>query len=135
MVTLFTSILESQQKINHYLKTFALQLGTAVLHFYPLERYPNGQMEKGIYTFWNLQESFTPFCNSEGVLDLDVLSYLSSNQYKNMIATLEYGGFTIFNHEIGLKLSDKVRLEDIRHIYFNDTFNNKLTPKSQLLRI
>ena len=44
-----------------------------------------------------------------------------------MIATLEYGGFTIFNHEIGLKLSDKVRLEDVRHIYSHDIHNNKQT--------
>jgi hypothetical protein len=46
-------------------------------------------MEKDIYTFWNLQESFTPFYNSEGVLDLDILSYKSSTQYKNMIGTLD----------------------------------------------
>jgi len=45
--------------------------------------------KKGMNTFWNLHESFTPFCNSVGVLDLDVLSYESSTRYKNMIATLE----------------------------------------------
>jgi hypothetical protein len=91
--------------------------------------------KKGIHTFWNLLVSFTPFCNSDGVLDLDVRSYKSSNQYKNMIATLEYCAFTIFNPEIGLKLSDKVRFEDVRQIYSHDTLHNKLTPKSQMLRV
>jgi hypothetical protein len=48
-----------------------------------------------------------------------------------MIAPIEYGGFTIFNLEIGLTLSDKVRLKDVRHIYSHNIHNNKLTPKSQ----
>jgi hypothetical protein len=119
------------------LKTFELQLGKAVLAFYPAERYQKVEWKKGIHSFWNLLESFTPFCNSDGVLDLDVLSYKSSNQYKNMIATLENCGFTILNLEIGLKLSDKVRLEDVRQIYSHDNLNDKLTPKSQtqLLRV
>jgi hypothetical protein len=42
MATMMTSILYREQKINHYLKTFALQLGFDVLVFYPPEKWSNG---------------------------------------------------------------------------------------------
>ncbi len=66
-----------------------------------------------------------------------MLAYNSYGQYKNMIATLEYCGSTIFNPEIGLKLNDRARLEDGGHVYCHDTLNEKLTPASQtqLLRV
>ena len=74
-------------------------------------------MDKSIHIFRNLQESFTSLSKSEEVLDLDLLSYKLSNQYKNMIAIPEYCGYNIFNPEIVLKLSHKVRLKDVRHVY------------------
>jgi hypothetical protein len=137
MATLTLRILDREQKINHYLKTFANQLGGYVLAFYPQDKYTNGLTEKVVHTFQNIMESFKPFCNFGGALDLDMLAYCTHEQYKNMIATLEYCGFTIFNPEIVLKLSDRARLEDRRHGYCHNTLNDKLTPASQkqLLRV
>ena len=137
MATLTLRIFEREQKINNYLKTFENQLGGDVLAFYPRDKYMNGLMEKVVHTFCNIMDSFQPCCNFEGNLDLAVLAYYSHEQYKNMIATLEYCGFTIFNPEIGLNLSDRARLEDGRHVYYHDTLNNKLTLalQTQLLRV
>jgi len=133
------TIVDREQKINNYLKTFANQLGGDTLAFYLRDKYTNGLMEKVIHTFRNIMDSFKPFCNfrPNQNLDLDMLAYYSHEQYKNMIATLEYCGFPIFNPEIGLKLSDRARLEDERHVYCHDTLNEKLTPASQtqLLRV
>ena len=131
MATLTLRTLEREQKINNYLKTFANQLGGDVLAFYPRDKYTIGLMAKVVHTFRNIIDSIKPFCNFGGNLDLDVLAYYSHKQYKNMIATLEYCGFTIFIIEIGLKLSDRARLEDGRHVYYHDTLNDKLTPASQ----
>ena len=132
-------MLDKEQKINTYLKTFADQLGGDVLAFYPPNKYTDGLMEKVIHTFRNIMDAFKPFCNfgPNRNLDLDVLAYYSQEQYKNMIATLEYCDYTIFNPEIGLKLSDRARLEDRRHVYCHDTLNDRLTPASQaqLLRV
>jgi hypothetical protein len=137
IATLTLRILDREQKNNNYLKTFANQFGGDVLAFYPRDKYTNGLMEKVVHTFCNIMDSFKPFCNFGGALDLDVLAYYSHKQYKNMIATLEFCGFTIFNPEIGLKLSDRARLEDGRHVYCHNTLNDKLTPASQtqLLRV
>jgi len=133
------SMLDREQKINNYLKTFANQLVGDTLAFYPKDKYTNGLMEKVIHTFRNIMDAFKPYCNfgPNRNLDLDVLAYYSQEQYKNMIATLEYCGYTIFNPEIGLKLSDRARLEDGRHVYCHDTLNDRLTPASQaqLLRV
>ena len=132
-------MLDKEQKINTYLKSFADQLGGDVLAFYPPNKYTDGLMEKVIHTFRNIRDAFKPFCNfgPNRNLDVDVLSYYSQEQYRNLLATLEYCGFTIFNPELGLKLSDRARLEDGRHVYCHDTLNDKLTPHShaQLLRV
>jgi len=50
------SMLEREQKINNYLKTFANQLGGDTLAFYPKDKYTNGLMEKVIHTFRNIME-------------------------------------------------------------------------------
>ena len=51
MATLNLRILDRDQKINDYLKTFANQFGGDVLAFYPRAEYTHGLMEKVIHTF------------------------------------------------------------------------------------
>jgi hypothetical protein len=121
MATLNLRILDRDQKINDYLKTFANQFGGDVLAFYLRDEYTNGLMEKVIHTFCKIMDSFKPLCNFGVALNLDVLAYYFHEQYKNMIATLKFCGFTIFNPEIGLKLSDRAGLEDGRHVYSHST--------------
>ncbi len=90
MAALTLRMLDKEQKINTYLKTFANQLGGDTLAFYPKDKYTNGLMEKVIHTFHNIMDAFKPFSNfsPNRNLDLDVLAYYSPDQYKNMIATL-----------------------------------------------
>jgi len=82
VAALTLSMLDKEQKINTYLKTFANQLGSDTLAFYPKDKYMNGLMEKVIHTFHNIMDAFKPFCNfgPNRNLDLDVLAYYSPEQ-------------------------------------------------------
>jgi hypothetical protein len=53
-----------------------------MLAFYPKDKHMNALMEKVVHTFQNIMESFKPFGNFGGSLDLDVLAYYSQDQYK-----------------------------------------------------
>jgi hypothetical protein len=127
METLTLRILDTEQKINKYLKT------NLEATFLPSIQETNTQMAlwRRLFTLSATSWTHSNFRQLRRSLGFGSPCYYSHEQYKNMIATLEFCGFTIFNPDIGLKLSDRARLEDVRHVYCHGTLNDKLTPASQ----
>ncbi len=60
-----------------------------------------------------------------------MLAYNSQGAVQEHDCNIKILWLYIFNPEIGLKLSDRARLEDGGHVYCHDTLNEKLTPASQ----